>query len=100
MARIVLYANLATGFGKSIVFQALPFFVYAMEMMIEKEKEITEIVLLQNCCNNVIVISPLTSLMKDQINVLSKRGIKAASFERGGNLSLDVSDFYTGYNIY
>lgn len=57
------YVNLPTGFGKSIIYQALPLFT-------ELSENLTPI---------VIVISPLISLMKDQVGFLESKGIKAAS---------------------
>lgn len=59
-----VYVNLPTGYGKSVVFQALPT-VFASVDRCEK--------------NTVIVISPLINLMKDQVRRLSLLGVSAAS---------------------
>ena len=59
-----VYVNLATGYGKSVVFQALPT-VFASVDKCEK--------------NIVIVISPLINLMKDQASHLSLLGVSAIS---------------------
>ena len=59
-----VYVNLPTGYGKSVVFQALPT-VFALVDRYEK--------------NIVIVISPLVNLMKDQVRRLSLLGISATS---------------------
>ena len=57
-----MYVNLLTGFGKSVLFQALP----------------TVFASLDNCKKNiVIVISPLINLMKDQVSLLSFLGVSA-----------------------
>lgn len=58
-----VFVNLPTGFGKSVVFQALPL-VYSC---LEPDRE----------NNIVIVVSPLVSLMKDQVSLLLSRGISA-----------------------
>ena len=59
-----VYVNLPTGYGKSVVFQALPT-VFAPVDRYEK--------------NIVIVISPLINLMKDQVHRLSLLGVSATS---------------------
>ena len=55
--------NLPTGFGKSMIFQLLP----------------EEFSSLQPACerNIVIIVSPLVSLMKDQVSLLTLLGISA-----------------------
>ena len=62
-----VFANLPTGFGKSLIYQLAPFVVE--EMSRREGKPRTAIVL---------VISPLVSLIKDQVNSLRKKGIKAS----------------------
>ena len=57
--------NLPTGFGKSVVFQALPIVYSCVEPTCEK--------------NIVLVVSPLINLMKDQVSGLISRGISAIS---------------------
>ena len=57
----VVYVNLSTGYGKSVLFQPLPT-VFASVDKCEK--------------NIVIVISPLINLMKDQVSRLSFLGGK------------------------
>ena len=59
-----VFVNLPTGFGKSVVFQALPI-VYSC---VEPTRE-----------NIVIVVSPLINLMKDQVSRLTSLGINAIS---------------------
>ena len=59
-----VFVNLPTGFGKSLIYQMAP--------MVVKE--------LGLCINPIIiVISPLVSLMQDQVNQLEKQGISAVS---------------------
>lgn len=57
------FINLPTGFGKSLVYQALPLF-----------RELS-----QDLSPIIIVVSPLISLMKDQVSFLKSIGIKATS---------------------
>ena len=61
-----VFVNLPTGFGKSVVFQALPV-VYSY---VEATHELKNI---------VIVVSPLVNLMKDQVSRLTSREISAIS---------------------
>jgi len=60
-----VFVNLPTGFGKSVIFQALPLLFACVEPRREK--------------NLVIVVSPLVSLMKNQVNLLLSLGISATS---------------------
>ena len=62
--KVDVYVNLPTGYGKSVVFQALPT-VFASVDKCEK--------------NIVIVISPLINLMKDQVSRLSLLEVSAIS---------------------
>ena len=59
-----VYVNLPTGYGKSVVFQALP----------------TVFTSVDKCEKNIVfVISPLINLMKDQVSCLSLLGVSAIS---------------------
>ena len=61
-----LYFSAPTGYGKSFIFQALPLIVdHLLELAI--------------CTSTVLVISPLQSLMFDQVTKLNKIGITAAA---------------------
>ena len=60
-----VFVNLPTGFGKSVVFQALPVVYSNAEPSSDK--------------NMVIVISPLVNLMRDQVSRLTSLGISAVS---------------------
>ena len=60
-----VFVNLPTGYGKSVVFQALPIVYSCVEPTREK--------------NIVLVVSPLINLMKDQVSRLNSRGISAIS---------------------
>ena len=51
-----VFVNLPTGFGKSVIFQALPVLYASLEANREN--------------NTVIVVCPLVSLMKDQVSLL------------------------------
>ena len=59
-----VFVNLPMGFGKSLIFQMAPLVV----------KEL-------NLCENpiIIVVSPLVTLMQDQVTQLRKQGISAIS---------------------
>ena len=57
--------NLPTGFGKAVVFQALPIMYSCVEPTRDK--------------NIVIVVSPLINLMKDQVSRLTSLGKSAIS---------------------
>ena len=59
-----VFVNLPTGFGKSLIYQALPF------VMDHKTKESDHI---------VVVVSPLLSLMDDQVSKLRSLGISAVN---------------------
>ena len=62
-----VFAFLPTGFGKSICFQVLPFlFDYKLGTVDS------------NCRSVVIVVSPLVSLMVDQVSSLRALGVSAA----------------------
>ena len=54
---------LPTGYGKSVIFHLLPWFA---QRKFDEEKPMT-----------VIVVSPLNSIMEDQVMSLRKRGISA-----------------------
>ena len=58
--------------GKSIVFQAFPY-VYDMVHENNNPSEFE----ISSCRKVILVISPITTLMQDQVNILSKKGIKA-----------------------
>ena len=61
-----------TGSGKSIIFQALPFLSFARE-----NPDVTQETLLKNCHYKALIISPLLSLMQDQLNFLKNIVIRA-----------------------
>ena len=58
-----VFVNLPTGFGKSVIFQGLPEVFASLQPARER--------------NIVIVVSPLVSLMKDQVSRLTSLGIRA-----------------------
>lgn len=60
-----VFVNLPTGFGKSLIYQALPLVYSCLQSTVEK--------------NIIVVISPLTSLMKDQVMRLISLDITAIS---------------------
>ena len=60
-----VFVNLPTGFGKSVVFQALPIVYSCVDQSREK--------------NIVLVVSLLINLMKEQVSRLNSRKISAIS---------------------
>lgn len=63
-----LFVNLPTGYGKSLIYQALPT-VFGLTCESTNQKHI------------VLVVSPLTSLMRDQVGRLNSLGISAVSLQ-------------------
>jgi len=59
-----LFVNLPTGFGKSLIYQALP---------------LLSDVLCNTSGHIVVVISPLVNLMKDQVEKLNNLGVSATT---------------------
>ena len=60
-----------TGSGKSIIFQAIPFLAFCLENPKMEEK-----LVLENCYFKALVISPLTSLMHDQMRYLQSKCVR------------------------
>ena len=56
-----------TGSGKSLVFQALPYCFFLDKQPEELVDKSTREEILTSCDKVVLVVSPLTSLMKDQV---------------------------------
>ena len=63
------FVNLPTGSGKSFIFQAFPIVLDHMDSRPQH--------------SIVVVISPLLSLMKDQVNYLESKGLTAAYIGEG-----------------
>ena len=59
-----VFVNLPTGYGKSLIYQALPF-VYDS--------------ILEGAGHIVVVVSPLVNLVKDHVDKLANLGIRPAS---------------------
>ena len=62
-----VFVNLPTGFGKSLIYQLAPSVVEEMSRLGGKIRSAI-----------ILVISPLVSLMKDQVQCLERKGIKAS----------------------
>jgi len=62
-----VFVNLPTGYGKSLIFQALPFMFDSLYTEIDRE----------NQGHIVVVVSPLINLIKDQVRYLTTLGISA-----------------------
>ena len=60
-----IFVNLPTGFGKSLIYQALPLVYSCLQSTDQK--------------NIIVVISPLNNLIKDQVLRLNSLGITAIS---------------------
>ena len=80
-----VFVNLPTGFGKSLIYELAPFVV--KEMCLKKEGKSRSAI--------VLVISPLISLIKDQVKSLQKKGIKA-SFIGSGQEEANFKEILTG----
>ncbi|PJE77469.1 hypothetical protein CI610_03607 [invertebrate metagenome] len=65
---------LPTGYGKSVIFQLLPWFC---QLKMEKRKPMS-----------VIVVSPLNSLIQDQVITMRKKGFTACSLNFTGMCQL------------
>ncbi len=65
-----VFVNLPTGFGKSIIFQALPQ-VFNAQAQILYGRELAKHI--------IIVVSPLNSLIKDQVTRLNSLGVNAVA---------------------
>ncbi len=61
-----VFVNLPTGSGKSLIFQSFPIVVDYLRGKCPDDHSI------------VVVVSPLVSLMKDQVNYLISKGVNAA----------------------
>lgn len=79
-----VFVNCPTGFGKSLIYQLAPFVV---EEISRKEGKSRSAI--------VLVISPLVSLIKDQVKNLQKKGIKA-SFIAGGQEEANFRQILNG----
>ena len=62
-----VFINLPTGYGKSLIYQALPFVFDTV---------------LGAAGNIVVVLSPVVNLMKDQVDKLANLGISAVSLKK------------------
>ena len=71
-----LFAILPTGFGKSVIYQATPF------LLDSRHKTNEEI---QQCSKIVVVITPSNSIMMDQCQQLTKKGISACYLDYGSH---------------
>ena len=84
-----------TGSGKSLVFQALPFFIYTKKKLSNttingnEYEKITASSVLANCNLKILVVSPLFSLIQDQENKLSKKKIRVSSITTAGSNALE-----------
>lgn len=81
-----VFVNLPTGFGKSLIYQLSPLVAEELSRRHQKGKIRSGIVL---------VISPLVSLIKDQVKGLQQRGIKA-SFIGAGQEEANFKEIVNG----
>ena len=80
-----VFAILPTGFGKSLIFQLFPRVVSALRS-IEAEKLIS----------TIIVVSPLVSVMRDQVEQLKRFGFSAAAIGIGTECEEDEEKVRNG----
>ena len=69
------FVSQPTGSGKSLIFHALPFVKFLQDA--EEQRKQTCESILRDCKNIVLVISPLIGLMKNQIEILKEKHIRA-----------------------
>ena len=79
-----VFVNLLTGFGKSLIYQFAPSIVEEMSRLGGKIRSAV-----------IRVISPLVSLMKDQVQCFERKGIKA-SFIGGGEELANLQKIFKG----
>ena len=79
-----VFVNLPTGFGKSLIYQLAPSIVEEMSRLGGKVRSAI-----------ILVISPLVSLMRDQVQGLERKGIKA-SFIGGGQEEANLQKIFKG----
>ena len=72
-----MFVNLPTGFGKSLIYQLAPLIVEEMSRLGGKIRSVI-----------ILLISPLVSLMKDQVQCTERKGIKASFI--GGDKSRQI----------
>ena len=80
-----VFVNLPTGYGKSLIFQCLPI---VADVLNSKSRG----------SSLMVVISPLKSLMKDQVNFLETIGIPAIATEDDDNPEI-IPQIKNGYYI-
>ena len=81
------FVNLPTSIGKSPIYQLAPSIVEEMSHLDGKI-----------CSAIILVISPLVSLMKDQVQYLQQKGIKA-SFIGGGQCKMGLTNLHELYSL-
>ena len=80
-----VFVWLPTGFGKSLCYEVLPFVMDCKLGRVAGESQQCRTI-----CSVVLVISPLISLMVDQVLSLRRRGVDAAIITSGGGVSKDL----------
>ena len=80
-----VFVNFPTGFGKSPIYQLAPSIVEEISHLYGKIRSAV-----------ILVISPLVSLMKDQVQYLQQKGIKA-SFIGGGQCKMGLTSLHELY---
>ena len=85
-----VFVRLPTGFGKSICYEALPF-VYDFKATTARDHQALEATASELTARSlVIVISPLISLIVDQITRLRCRGVLAAIISSGSGAEREI----------
>ena len=73
-----VFVWLPTGFGKSLCYEVLPFVMDCKLGRVDSQSDEYSA-----CCSVVLVISPLISLMVDQVLSLRRRGVDASIISYG-----------------
>ena len=69
-----------TGSGKSLVCQSFPFYFHCSKTDLTTQHSLAELAKEMKCF--VIVISPLNSLMEDQVKSLKAKGVEAIALDQ------------------
>ena len=81
-----------TGSGKSIIFQSLPFLYGVVVDALSIHNHGTSDTVLIRVEKSILVVSPLNSLIQNQMNKLRKNGIK--SIQLGASADVEICGYY------
>ena len=73
---------LPTGYGKSVIFHLLPYIADYLDRTIDATKENTG-------CNIVLIVTPLSALIDNQISILHEHGIEATVLKTKSHTTIE-----------